>query len=189
MRPKPTILRTRIVATTRIFRVEQLDLRFSNGIEVRYERLRSSPRGSVLIVPMRDAGTVLLVREYAAGVDRYELGLAKGRIEEGETPEQAADREMKEEVGYGARRLRVIASVTVAPGYLSHVSHIVLAEGLYPQRLPGDEPEEIEVVPWRLDDLGRLLARPDFTEARSIAALYMTRDRLSRDRRNPSQEE
>jgi ADP-ribose diphosphatase len=88
---------------------------------------------------------------------------------------------MQEEVGYGARQLRTIASLTVAPGYLSHVTHIVLARDLYEQRLPGDEPEEIEVVPWRLRDIDRLLQREDFTEARSIAALYMTRDLMMRE--------
>jgi ADP-ribose diphosphatase len=51
----------------------------------------------VIVVPMLDAQTALLVREYAAGMHRYELGLVKGRIDAGETPEQAADRELKEE--------------------------------------------------------------------------------------------
>lgn len=181
MRQKPEIVSAETIARTRIFRVEQVELRFSNGVEVCYERLRSNPRGAVLIVPMLDSETVLLVREYAVGVHRYELGLPKGRIEDGETPERAADREMQEEVGYGARALRTIASLTVAPGYLSHVTHIVLARDLYEQRLIGDEPEEIEVVPWPLKDIDRLLGREDFTEARSIAALYMTRDLLARE--------
>jgi ADP-ribose diphosphatase len=55
---------------------------------------------------------------------------------------------------------------------------VVLARDLYPDRLPGDEPETIEVVPWRLDDLEGLLARGDFTEARSIAAFYRVRELL-----------
>ena len=45
--------------------------------------------GAVVVVPMQDDETVLLVREYAAGMHRYELGLVKGRIDAGETPEQA----------------------------------------------------------------------------------------------------
>jgi ADP-ribose diphosphatase len=54
----------------------------------------------------------------------------------------------------------------------------VLAEDLYPDRLEGDEPEEIEVVPWPLADIASLLQMEDCTEARSIAALYMVRERL-----------
>ena len=70
--------------------------------------------------------------------------------------------------------------MTVAPGYLSHTTHIVLARELYPSRLAGDEPEPIEVVPWRLEELDGLLADPDFTEARSIAALFLVRRHLGR---------
>ncbi|HFD92349.1 MAG TPA: NUDIX domain-containing protein, partial [Gammaproteobacteria bacterium] len=109
---------------------------------------------------------------------RYELALPKGRIEPDETPVDAANRELKEEVGYGARRLEHFTSVTIAPGYISHVTHIVLAQDLYEQREEGDEPEEIEVVPWNLARLGELLQQEDCTEARSIAALYMAKDLL-----------
>lgn len=184
MRDKPEIIAAEIIAHTRMFRVEQLQLRFSNGVEACYERLRGSPAGAVLVIPMLDPGTVLMIREYAAGVHRYELALPKGRIEEGEDLLEAANRELMEEVGYGARRLRRIASLTLAPGYSSHITHLVLAEDLYEQRLPGDEPEEIEVVPWALADLRGLLACDDCTEARSIAALYMAREILA----NPSTE-
>ena len=177
---KPEITGATIIAQTRLFRIERLDLRFSNGVEVQYERLHSSSPGAVLIVPMLDADTVLLIREYAAGVDRYELALPKGRIEDGETPTDAANREMMEEIGYGAKKFTHIKSVTLAPGYLGHTTHMILAEELYPERRPGDEPEAIEVVPWPLDNLMPLLALEECTEARSIAALFMARELLKR---------
>ncbi|MGE3479893.1 MAG: ADP compounds hydrolase NudE [Gammaproteobacteria bacterium] len=181
MREKPRIISSETVATTRIFRIEQLDLRFSNGVCVSYERLQSSPGGAVLVIPMVDNDTVLLIREYAAGMHRYELALPKGRIEEGEDLIEAANRELMEEVGQGARRLRHISSVTIAPGYIGHVTHLVLAQDLYDRRIAGDEPEEIEVVPWRLSRLKELLACEDCTEARSIAALFMARELLTEE--------
>ncbi|MFN7136855.1 MAG: ADP compounds hydrolase NudE [Thermomonas sp.] len=160
------------------YRMERLDLEFSNGERRLYERLHSRGQGAVAVVPMLDAQTVLLVREYAAGVHRYELGLVKGRIDAGETPEQAANRELMEEAGYGARDLRVLRRLTLAPTYMSHQTHLVLARDLYPQRLPGDEPEELEVVPWKLADLGQLVLREEFSEGRSIAALFVVREWL-----------
>lgn len=178
MRRKPRILNKTLVAESRLFRVERLDLEFSNGVTVQYERLRSSGFGAVLIVPMLDAQTVLLIREYAAGTERYELGFPKGRVEAGEDLLEAANREIMEETGYGARRLSELTLLTLAPGYLGHGTHIVLAEDLYEHRLPGDEPEEIEVVPWRLDNIAELIEREDFSEARSMAALYIVRDRF-----------
>ena len=163
------------------YRMERLDLEFSNGERRRYERLHGRGHGAVAVVPMLDDETVLLVREYAAGVHRYELGLVKGRIDAGETPEEAADRELMEEAGYGARRIDVLRTLTLAPVYMSHLTHVVLARDLYEQRLPGDEPEELEVVPWKLAEIDQLLVREDFSEGRTIAALFLARDWLARN--------
>lgn len=162
------------------FRRQELDLEFSNGERRRFQRLLSGGHGAVVVVPLLDDDTVLLVREYAAGVHRYELGLVKGRIDAGETPLQAADRELKEEAGYGARTLDVLRAMTLAPTYMSHQSHLVLARDLYPERLPGDEPEELEVVPWKLAELNALMLREDFSEGRSLAALFIAREWLQR---------
>ncbi len=178
MPDKPRILNQELIARTRLFRVEQVDLAFSNGIRRRYERVLGGDSGSVLIVPMLDAETVLLIREYAVGTHTYELGLPKGRVEANEDPLAAANREIREEVGYGAHRLRLIKDLTIAPGYVGHSTHIVLAQDLYPDKQEGDEPEPIEVLPWKLTRLNELVMRDDVTEARSIAALYLIRDEL-----------
>lgn len=171
---KPRILARSLAAQTRIFRVEQLDLEFSNGNRRCFERIVGG-RGSVLIVPLRDTETLLLTREYAAGLGRYELGFPKGVIDPGEDAIQAANRELQEEIGFAARKLELLQTVSLAPGYIQHVTHVVLARELYEQHADGDEPEPIEVVPWRLDDEDGLLAQGDFSEARSIAAFYLVR--------------
>jgi len=158
--------------------VEELDLEFGNGERRRYHRVVPQGQGAVIVVPMLDKDTVLLVREYAAGVHRYELGLVKGRIDAGETPLQAADRELKEEAGYGARSLTLLRTLTLVPTYMGHQTYVVLARDLYPERLPGDEPEPLDVVPWRLDALHELILREDFSEGRSIAALFIAREWL-----------
>jgi len=160
------------------YRLERLDLEFSNGQRRNYQRLHGRGHGAVVVVPLVDDDTVLLVREYAAGVHRYELGLVKGRIDEGETPLEAADRELKEEAGYGARSLTLLRELTLAPTYMSHAAHLVVARDLYPQRLEGDEPEELEVIPRKLDALDELILREDFSEGRSIAALFIAREWL-----------
>lgn len=179
MRDKPKILNSETLAQSRLFQIESLHLAFSNGVEAHYERLVSTnPYGAVLVVPMLDDDTVLLIREYAAGVHRYELTLPKGKVDAGETILEAANRELMEEVGHAATELEALTQLTLAPGYLNHSTHIVLARGLYPQQGEGDEPEPLEVVPWSLSQLDRLLACEDCTEARTIAALFMVRERL-----------
>lgn len=171
MNKKPKLLSKRILAQSSLFTIESLDLRFANGRESCYERIHGNNTGAVMIVPLIDDKTVLLIREYAAGVDDYVLGFPKGAIADGEECFATANRELMEEVGYGARRLSTLATVSASPGYMSSMMTIVLAEELYPQRLIGDEPEPIEVVAWHIDKFDELLAHPQFHEARSQAAL------------------
>jgi ADP-ribose diphosphatase len=175
----PKIHGRRELDPSKMFRIEQVDLEFSNGERRHYQRLKSQGLGAVIVVPMRDDDTVLLVREYAAGLHHYELGLVKGRLEPGESLLEAAQRELQEEAGFAARELEELTALSLAPGYMTHVTHVVLARDLYPSRLEGDEPEELEVVPWPLAELHKLTARPDCTEGRSIAALYIARDYLA----------
>lgn len=179
MPKKPVILNRMIVARSRLFTVEAMEIRFSNGQQRDYERLkRSNSGGAVLIVPMLDDETVLLVKEYSAGVHRYEVGLPKGKVDSGETALEAANRELKEEVGFGANKLHYLTTLSLAPAYLEHTIDVVIAQDLYAEKLEGDEPEELEVIPWKLHNIQNLLASGECTEARSIAALYMSYDYL-----------
>src|SRR5690606_11120746 len=102
MRKPPLIHDTRVADSSQFMRVEHVDLEFSNGERRTYERIPSPGLGAVIIVPMLDDDTVLLVREYGVGVGRFELGLPKGRLDRDETAQEGANRELKEEVGYGA---------------------------------------------------------------------------------------
>ena len=77
----PEILNTTPVATSRLFSIEQVDLRFSNGTEACFERLVGEGEGAVMVVPMHTDQELILIREYAVGVERYELSFVKGRID------------------------------------------------------------------------------------------------------------
>lgn len=170
----PKIHEVQLVASSRLFHIEKLDLEFSNGARREFERMKGSGRGAVMLVPFLDTETLLLVREYAAGTHSYQLGFPKGLIDPGEDCLQAGNRELMEEVGYGARKLHRLHRVGMAPAFFNANMDILIAEDLYPKRLEGDEPEPLEVVPWSIRELDRLLDREDFTEARSIAALLLT---------------
>ncbi len=88
---------------------------FSNGVERTYERLvgKGAGYGAVMIVAMLDADHAVLVEEYCGGTDAYELSLPKGLIEPGEDVLAAAERELKEEAGYGARQLEHLTELSV----------------------------------------------------------------------------
>lgn len=172
----PKILKRKNLDPGSLFTIEALDLEFANGERRIYERLISRGLGAVIVVPVQDDKTVLLIREYAVGLHHYEIGLVKGRLEPGESILEGAQRELREEAGVAARDLQELTALSLAPGYMTHVTHVVLARDLYPSRLKGDEPEELEVITWPLARLDELTARQDCTEGRTIAALYIARD-------------
>ena len=142
-RTPPEILSCQTVAKSKLFAVEALDLRFSNGEHRTYERMKPSGRDAVMVVPVTEQGDLLLVREYAAGTERYELGFPKGLIDPGETPHQAADRELKEEIGFGCNQLTPLKQVILAPSYFSSKMTLFLGQALYPEKQEGDEPEPV----------------------------------------------
>ncbi|AZQ83066.1 ADP compounds hydrolase NudE [Colwellia sp. Arc7-635] len=174
----PQITARKQVAKSRLFAIEQIDLTFTNGENREYERMSGTGRGAVMIVPMLDADTMLLVREYCAGTHAYELGFPKGLIDAGESAAEAANRELKEEIGYGAEKLTLVHTVAMAPAFFDAQMTIFLAENLYAEKLVGDEPEALEIVPWSLTNYRQLLQEPDFNEARSLAALLLVKDQL-----------
>lgn len=180
MKQNPQILNKKIIAQGDIFKIKKIDLQFANGQTRQYERLHGNPRGGVMIVPLLDNNTILLVREYAAGVERYELSLPKGAIDADETILQAAQRELQEEVGYAAKQLDYLTALTAMPSYLTGTMHIVIAKELYTAPLAGDEPEALDIIPWQLDQLHDLVTRDDVSEARTIAALFLVKDLLHR---------
>ncbi len=169
---KPRILKVATVARSCLFQVEEVDLEFSNGVRRVYERMRPSGREAVLIVPVIDKD-LILIREYAVGIEAYELGFPKGLIDKDENVLHAANRELMEEAGYGATRFDFLAQLTSIPSYFASRINIVIAQNLYCKSLQGDEPEPLIQVRWPIDNMMALLHEPDFCEARNVSALFL----------------
>lgn len=179
MHKKPEILARRQVAQSRLFRIESFDLRFSNGVERTYERLVSGNRGAVMMVALLDNDTFALIREYGGGIDDYTLTLPKGAIDLGETLRDACNRELQEEIGFAGREFIYLKKLGASPSYMSGGIDVVLVRDLYPSKLDGDEPEPLELVPWKLSNLNELYVQEDFTEGRALAALTLATEYLA----------
>lgn len=175
---KPEIIQIKEIAQTRVFKIEEVTLCFSNGEQRVFERLRGWQPGLVLIVPMQDLRTFLLIQEYGAGINDYALSFPKGRIEESEDILLAGNRELQEEVGFKANKLTYLQGMTTAPNYNDTVMHVLLAEDLTPSKLEGDEPEPMTVVPWAMNQIDDLIQRSDFHETKSLAALFLAKQHL-----------
>ncbi|WP_424406938.1 ADP compounds hydrolase NudE [Pasteurella sp. PK-2025] len=176
---KPEILSVSVAAKSRIFEIQSVELKFSNGEYRVYERLKASPRAAVMVLGI-EGESLLMVREYAVGTERYELGFPKGLMEADETPEQSAVRELKEEIGLGANQLFHLRTVNTSPSHMNNLMHIFVAQDFYPCKLEGDEPEPLELVRFPLSKIDDLLADNTFCEARNLVALYCLRDFLAK---------
>lgn len=178
-RDLPSVVATRPLASTKLFDISEAVVRFAGGVERRLERITNRSGPTVLIVPILGE-RLILISEYCAGSQRYELGFPTGTLERGESIEEAADRELREEVGFGARRLSVLATFKVYPGHFDHQTHVVLAEDLVPESLPGDEPEPLGVLQASMTEIDEFLGSGELNEARSVAAILLLERRLRR---------
>lgn len=176
---KPKIHSRSPVASTRLFNIEQVELEFSNGAKRTYECLKSKGIGAVTILAV-DKGDILLVREYGCALDEYCLGLPKGALSNGECPLTAADRELKEEVGLGANHIEQMTQLYSSPSYSGNPLYFIYATDCYSQKLPGDEPEELEVVRWPASDWQGLLSHPSVKDIGTNLAVLMWAQKYAR---------
>ena len=134
--------------------------------------------GVAAIVPIDESGNVLLVRQYRAPVDEAILEIPAGGIEEGETPEQAAQRELQEEVGKRAGGLERLTGFYASPGYCSEFIHLFLGVGLSASRRSGDEDEDIEVVRLPMEEALRRVRSGEIRDGKSIIGLLLAAERI-----------
>jgi ADP-ribose pyrophosphatase len=130
-------------------------------------------RGAVALVPMVDDGHVCLVRNRRYTVDRMLLEVPAGTIDPGESADQTAERELLEETGYRAGRIRRIREWFVSPGVMNERMYLYVCEDLRPGpvRPELDEVLETVIVPWdealAMADDGRI------EDAKTLLALFI----------------
>ena len=144
-------------------------IEFSNEV-LNYEIISGTGQGAVLIIPVLE-NSIIFIKEYAAAVDDYMLTLPKGKIDSNETMYEAADRELQEEVGFKSDKINFIKKLYLAPGYIDHITYMMLAESLKPSSLVGDEPEDLEIIKVEIPHINSLLEEYKIIDSRVYAAV------------------
>lgn len=134
-------LGSRTLCRTKIFTVTEDHVIEPGGVAVRRAVVRHGP--SAVIIPVDSAGRVLLVRQFRLPVQAAIWELPAGRVNQGETPLQAARRELREETGYRARRWKKLLAFYPTPGYVTEHMHVFLATELEAGAARPDEDERI----------------------------------------------
>jgi ADP-ribose pyrophosphatase len=127
--------------------------------------------GSVVVLPVLPDGRILLIRQYRHATRQYLWELVAGRMDPGETPKMAAARELKEETGYRAERMRVFLDVFPTPGFLEERMFILLAEGLTSGAAEPEEDEKIISRAYTHRQLEVMIRRGKLRDAKSIAGM------------------
>ncbi len=178
MELKEELIESQILYRGRVVTLRIDTVRLPNGRTTRREVVEH--RGAVAIVPLLDANTVLLIRQYRQAVGEVLLEIPAGTLEPDENPDLCARRELEEETGYQARQLRRLFSQYLAPGYSQEVLHVYLAEDLMPTHQHPDEDELTEIVPTPLDQIADMILQGTIKDSKTIAGLLMTLRLLGR---------
>ena len=140
--------------------------------------------GSVVVLPLLADGRMLLIRQYRHATRQYLWELVAGRMDPGESPREAAAREMMEETGYRAKKFKIFLDVFPTPGFLEERMYILLAEGLTLGEARPEEDEKITAKAFTPAEVESMMRRGKLRDAKTIAGvLYYLR--FLRSRKSP----
>ena len=160
---------TRHVYKGRVVALNVDTVTLPNGVTIELEIIRHP--GASAMVPLKDDGTVVLIRQFrhAAGGFIYEI--PAGKLHPGEDPGLCAARELEEEVGYRADRFELLSSIFTAPGFTDEVIHIYKAAGLTKTQQSLDRDEVLEVVELPMQQAMAMIAAGHIRDAKTIIGL------------------
>jgi ADP-ribose pyrophosphatase len=164
-----------IVFEGRVFSVEVGERTFPNGRKHRVEIVRHAP--SVVLIPVEDDGRVVLIKQYRAPLDREIWEFPAGRVDAGESADDAARRECEEEIGRVPHRLERARGLYPAPGFCDEqliffrVSD--LREPPADSRRHPDEDEDITTRSVTVDEAIAMLEAGEIVDLKTAYALTL----------------
>ena len=159
----------------RVFTLQVETIPLPKGGEMQADVIRHP--GSVVLIPVTDAGEILLVRQYRAPLGRRAWELPAGTLEPGEDPGKAAIRECHEEIGLIPSRLEKLGSFFPTPGYCDEEMHFYRATGLREpepdESATRDEDEDIEARAFTPAALRQMIAAGEIIDLKTVAGCWL----------------
>jgi ADP-ribose pyrophosphatase len=163
------ILRSKVLYKGPIFGVRRDEVLEPTGLRTTREVITHP--GSVVVMPVLPDGRIILIRQYRHAARQFLWELVAGRMDPGENARQAAARELIEETGYRAKRLRVFLDLFPTPGFLEERMYILIAEGLTAGTAEPEDDEKITAKAYTRAELEKMIRSGVLRDAKSIAGL------------------
>lgn len=163
------VLSSEIVFKGRVFGVRREKVIEPGGVEATRE-IVTHP-GSVVVLPVFSDGRILMIRQYRHSVRQYLWELVAGSKDPGESFQEGARRELREETGYTARRMRKLLDLFPTPGFVSENMVIFLAEGLKFRKAHPEADEKIELRVFGLREIEDWMRAGRIRDAKSVAGI------------------
>ena len=164
-----TVHGTRRIYEGRVVNLRVDAVEYANGYRSDVEVVEH--RGGVAIIAMPQPKSIVLVRQFRPAIGRAMWEVPAGKLEAGEDPLGSATRELAEETGYTAQRLRKLWTFYTAPGFCTELLHLFVAEGLSAGKASPEESELIEVRTFGVDEAWQLVTRDELPDAKTQIAL------------------
>jgi ADP-ribose pyrophosphatase len=155
----------------RFLKVDAVAVELPNGRRTTHEVVRHP--GAVAIIALDGEGHVLMVRQYRTALERVVTEIPAGKLEAGETAENCARRELSEETGYRAGKMRYLAPIAIAAGYSDEIIHFFMATELKPGEAHPDDNEFIACEWVSLDALIRDVLDGRVEDSKTVIAALL----------------
>ncbi len=129
--------------------------------------------GGAVVVPVKDDGKIILVKQYRYPFDEFIYELPAGKLEINEDPQTCATRELTEETGFSSDRVVKLGKIYTTPGFCNEILHIYLATNLKPEKHNREEGEHgMEVYEFTLDEINSMIANGEIVDSKSISGIH-----------------
>ena len=165
----------------RIFKVVSENITFPNGLSSNMDIIRHP--GAAAIVPLADNDSIILLKQYRHAIGGYIWEIPAGTLEENETPERCAQRELVEEAGWSANNWTKLGEIISVPGYSDERIHLFLATDLELAAQNLDQNEILDVYEIKLSDALDMIYNGKIQDGKTIAGLFLTEKYLQNRKR------
>jgi ADP-ribose pyrophosphatase len=131
--------------------------------------------GAAAVIPLVTPETVLMVRQFRYPVNRVTLEIPAGKLDKNEAPLVCVKRELEEETGMKAGRIRKLLSYWPTPTFANEIIHLYVADKLTPGKLKPDADEFLACEVWPLKKLYREIDAGRIQDAKTLIALLAYR--------------